>query len=579
MNGTVTIGIDAAAGQVWIDEGPLFIGEITPIVIDGHTPSEGHTLRITLFDDDGVTPLADNSTDPSKLDMRSSRLRRKFEGGEKRVIALRVFVVELGGETADTIASGSFAARWTPVVSEADGSIATLRGPQGNPGKDGEDGKPGKDGEDGKPGKDGIDGDDGQPGKSAYQIAVEKGFTGTAEEWLATLRGNDGETPHIGPNGNWWISNEDTGIPSRGERGRDSDLTEERFNEGLAAKQDKLTQPQIAAVNSGATKDKIDAIDGKVPLTEDADGNMTAATVGTREAGPGVGVGSFVQGDICAAPGPYSSASGSYTMADGEYSHAEGASTHAGGTSTHAEGYSAEATGMASHAEGNSTVADGDATHAEGASTTAEGAATHAEGSMTHAEGDAAHAEGFSTHASSVATHAEGFMTSAGGTTDPSNPNAEKTGSASHAAGNNAHSVHCTAWTWQGSGQDPEVDEDGQTWPEEVEPYESHGHGTYNINPRPTEDGSVSTHAPAAFRKLTGFFIGAKHLWTWLKEAVVELVTNDDSTKSNITKLAEAAVEDKITTEDASLVALIKKYGGTQIKEDEKGFYYEVEEA
>lgn len=48
--------------------------------------------------------------------------------------------------------------------------------------------------------------------------------------------------------------------------------------------------------------------------------------------------------------------------------------------------------------------------------------------------------------------------------------------------------------------------------------------------------------------------------------------------KDKITTLAEAAVEDKITTEDASLVALIKKYGGTKIKEDEKGFYYEVEE-
>ena len=254
MNGTVTIGIDAAAGQVWIDEGPLFIGEITPIVIDGHTPSEGHTLRITLFDEDGVTPLADNSADPSKLDMRSSRLRRKFEGGEKRAIALRVFVVELGGETADTIAAGSFAVRWTPIVSEADGSIATLRGPQGRPGEDGKDGQPGKDGTDGKPGSDGQPGADGQPGKSAYQIAVEKGFTGTAEEWLATLRGNDGETPRIGPNGNWWIGDEDTGLPSRGERGRDSDLTEERFNAGLAAKQDKLSSDQIFRINNALTR-------------------------------------------------------------------------------------------------------------------------------------------------------------------------------------------------------------------------------------------------------------------------------------------------------------------------------------
>lgn len=53
----------------------------------------------------------------------------------------------------------------------------------------------------------------------------------------------------------------------------------------------------------------------------------------------------------------------------------------------------------------------------------------------------------------------------------------------------------------------------------------------------------------------------------------------DAALTRKITDVAEAAVDDKITTEDASLVALIKKYGGTQIKEDEKGFYYEVEEA
>lgn len=34
-------------------------------------------------------------------------------------------------------------------------------------------------------------------GKSAYEIAVEYGFTGTEEEWLASLKGKDGETPDL----------------------------------------------------------------------------------------------------------------------------------------------------------------------------------------------------------------------------------------------------------------------------------------------------------------------------------------------------------------------------------------------
>ena len=37
----------------------------------------------------------------------------------------------------------------------------------------------------------------GPEGKSAYQCAVEEGYTGTEEEWLASLKGDTGETPNI----------------------------------------------------------------------------------------------------------------------------------------------------------------------------------------------------------------------------------------------------------------------------------------------------------------------------------------------------------------------------------------------
>lgn len=46
-------------------------------------------------------------------------------------------------------------------------------------------------------------------GKSAYEIAQENGFSGSATEWLASLRG---DTPEIGPNGTWVISGVDTGV-------------------------------------------------------------------------------------------------------------------------------------------------------------------------------------------------------------------------------------------------------------------------------------------------------------------------------------------------------------------------------
>ena len=61
-------------------------------------------------------------------------------------------------------------------------AIADLKGADGKDGTNGTDGAPGKDGADGAPGKDGI-------------------------------------TPTIGENGNWYLGDEDTGKPSRGETG------------------------------------------------------------------------------------------------------------------------------------------------------------------------------------------------------------------------------------------------------------------------------------------------------------------------------------------------------------------------
>lgn len=54
---------------------------------------------------------------------------------------------------------------------------------------------------DGKDGADGVDGKDGADGKSAYQIAVEAGYTGTETEWLASLKGEKGDAGEAGAPG------------------------------------------------------------------------------------------------------------------------------------------------------------------------------------------------------------------------------------------------------------------------------------------------------------------------------------------------------------------------------------------
>lgn len=56
----------------------------------------------------------------------------------------------------------------------------------------------------------------GDPGKSAYEIAVDNGYSGSETEWISSLAGVPGETPHIGSNGNWFIGAVDTGVKAGG---------------------------------------------------------------------------------------------------------------------------------------------------------------------------------------------------------------------------------------------------------------------------------------------------------------------------------------------------------------------------
>ena len=61
--------------------------------------------------------------------------------------------------------------------------LASLKGDTGADGAEGAKGANGKDGEDGA---------DGQNGKSAYELAVDNGFTGSEAEWVASLQGKNG---------------------------------------------------------------------------------------------------------------------------------------------------------------------------------------------------------------------------------------------------------------------------------------------------------------------------------------------------------------------------------------------------
>ena len=56
----------------------------------------------------------------------------------------------------------------------------------------------------------------GKDGKSAYEIAVEKGFSGSEEQWIQSLTGKTGDSPYIGTNGNWFVGAVDTRVRASG---------------------------------------------------------------------------------------------------------------------------------------------------------------------------------------------------------------------------------------------------------------------------------------------------------------------------------------------------------------------------
>ena len=224
---------------------------------------------------------------------------------------------------------------------------------------------------------------------TAFDFTAPKGATGPTGP--QGKQGEEGTTPHIGDNGNWFIGDTDTGMPSRGENGVLNLL--DGYAEGSV--RGTLTRDP-ASIGRGA------AVFG-VGTEATQEGAFASGTHAYAK-----GKASHAEGELTQASGLASHAEGDTTTASGAASHAEGHSTEASGSYSHSEGYDAEASGYASHAEGEKTQASGHASHAQGSNTTASGGDSHAEGIGTTASGEGSHAEGKNTTASGYYSHAEG---------------------------------------------------------------------------------------------------------------------------------------------------------------------------
>ena len=116
--------------------------------------------------------------------------------------------------------SGSETA-WLESLNGADGAKGDTgaAGAKGEKGDTGATGAKGEKGDKGDPGATGVAGKDGADGKSAYQIAVDNGYPGTEQAWLASLKGEKGDKGDTGAAG----AKGEKGDP--GKDGTDVDLT------------------------------------------------------------------------------------------------------------------------------------------------------------------------------------------------------------------------------------------------------------------------------------------------------------------------------------------------------------------
>lgn len=108
-----------------------------------------------------------------------------YEGTESQWLA------SLKGETGATGATGP----------QGPQGVQGATGPQGPTGATGAQGQQGETGPQGPQGETGATGAQGPQGKSAYQVAVDNGYSGTEAQWLASLKGETGATGPQGPKG------------------------------------------------------------------------------------------------------------------------------------------------------------------------------------------------------------------------------------------------------------------------------------------------------------------------------------------------------------------------------------------
>ena len=153
-------------------------------------------------------------------------------------------------------------------------------GATGEKGDTGATGAKGEKGDKGDPGATGAAGKDGADGKSAYQIAVDSGFDGTEQAWLASLKGEKGDKGDIGATGATGEKGDTGATGAKGEKGDKGDpgATGAAGKDGAAGK--SAYQIAVASGFDGTEQSWLASLKG-----EKGDKGATGATGAKGEKG------------------------------------------------------------------------------------------------------------------------------------------------------------------------------------------------------------------------------------------------------------------------------------------------------
>lgn len=180
---------------------------------NGLTPHIGDNGNWWIGDTDTLKPAR------GEQGIQGLRGERGLQGergaqGERGIQGLQGIqgIQGLPGAKGDTGERGAQGERGLQGLQGAAG-VKGDKGEKGEPGAKGEQGLQGLQGKDGAVGAKGADGLPGADGKSAYEVAVANGFTGTASAWLASLKGEKGDKGDAGGGAGQAKASESARIP------------------------------------------------------------------------------------------------------------------------------------------------------------------------------------------------------------------------------------------------------------------------------------------------------------------------------------------------------------------------------